>query len=112
MIMYTDGDVAAILSAIIDGNRQGHPTGAYFVMIAGGMCDRVYQQAYAYAVRTKLIKVTGQHNGVTRKGHRYIAGATVPPTAARQGRTDFSATTDNFDRLSPLQAFISSGADE
>lgn len=109
---YTDGDVAAILSAIIDTNRRGYPTGAYFVMIAGGMCDRVYQQAYAYAIRTGLIKVTGQHNGVTRKGRRYIASATVPPTAARQGRTDFSATTDNFDRLSPLQAFISSGADE
>lgn len=97
MTPFTDGDVAIILRSIIDHNRRGQPTMAYLTVTAEGMPDDVYDQAYGYAHRNGMIKVSGQHNGVTRKGRRYMRSATVPATARRQGRTDFTVTTDEFD---------------
>ena len=92
--MFTDGDVAAILTAIDNSNRTGKYLSALDLMAASGMRDNVYDEAYGYATRTGLIRVMGMHNGVTRKGRRYLRSATLPPTHAASRRVPAYAVVD------------------
>ena len=97
MIIFTDGDVAAILRAIMNSNRTGvhrQPLGA---MITVGMPDSVYDAAYAYAVRSGMIRITGQANEVTRAGRRYMRSATVPATHERRARPSGTVVDQDLD---------------
>lgn len=119
MIHFTDGDVALILRSIIDHNRRGMPTRNYLALSAEGMADAVYDGAYDYAVRMGMIRITGQHNGVTRKGRRYMRSATIPASHQRQGPTAWPVVDGDLDAgrmtvksLSDLEAdWLLSGPD-
>lgn len=112
MQRFTDGDVAVILTAIMVNNHRGTPTRTWDTVIAAGMPDAVYDAAYGYALRHNLIKVVGQHNGVTWAGRRFARSATVPATRTRQGRTDFPVIAEDFDQPSPAQILAMTVADE
>lgn len=99
MITFTDADVAEILAAIISSNRRNRPTQTYAELVSAGMPDPIYFRAYGYANRTGLIKVTGQHTDVTRKGKRYMHSITMAPSP-RVSDTDRSAVVnDDLDGL-------------
>lgn len=120
MIHFTDGDVAAILAAIINGNRSGYHRSTMDAMESAGMPDSVYDFAYSYAVRSGFIVITGQHNGVTRKGRRYMRSTTLPASYEQDPKIpawtvvdeDYDAGRMGVKNLSDLEAeWVVSGPD-